>query len=69
MELPVPSRVSYSSFFAWLQALLRPLRVPIVFLLSGLVSFCAFKDGNAVIGAGPGAVVRTPRGWLCGTRI
>lgn len=50
----MPSRVSYTPSFAWLQLLLRPLRVPIVFLLSGLASFCAFKDGNAVIGAGSG---------------
>ncbi len=55
MEHPVPSRVSYSQSYAWLQGLLKALRVPIVFLLSGLTSFCAFKDGAAVIGTGPGA--------------
>lgn len=51
----------YSSAPTWLHALLRPLRVPIVFLLSGLASFCAFKDGGAVIGNGSGTGPRTER--------
>lgn len=44
------TRVSYKPSHEWLQALWRPLRVPLVFMLSGLASFCAFQDSDAVTG-------------------
>lgn len=49
------SRIGYRSPYEWAFALLRPLRVPLVFLLSGLGSFCAFQDGNAPLGGSAGA--------------
>ena len=53
----MPSRISYSASNEWFRALLRLLRVPIVFLISALASFCAFKDSSALIGGTPTATL------------
>ena len=49
----MPSNVGHLPFFEWIRFALRPLRVPIVFLLSAFTSFCAFKDGSALLGGLP----------------
>jgi hypothetical protein len=53
----VPSKVSYSASHDWIRAILRPLRVPIVFVLSALTSFCAFKDSSALVGRTPASAL------------
>lgn len=46
----MPSRVGYHPAFGWVRSLLQPLRVPIVFLLSALGSYCAFQDSSRILG-------------------
>ena len=49
----MPSRVRYRPSTEWLRSLLRMLRIPIVFALSAVGSYCAFQDGGALFNGGP----------------
>lgn len=53
----MPSRVLYQAPPGWFRKALRTLRIPFVFLLSSLASFCAFR-GNALVGDGHRSGVR-----------